>query len=287
MNYTSFVAIAGLLSLTAACGSSPDPGEALEVDEAALAAGVVVNECKTGAGGWIELYNAGSSAVDLAKDLVRCYWVDDAAGGSAPTRITDANVIHPSGSTTCSSVGRPSTCARVGVRETVLVRFAGVDSSRTDACRLLTSTKSIGSTCSTTTTDGAVGGTTRSLRDGTCFGRVGDSGAWATAPIPCSELASNAFACPAGCNDFNSCTDDWCGASGCQHATLPDMALCGPSAACVAGSCRETTCDDGDPCTVDTLTSNGCTWAYVATGLRCTQNGKWGTCNAQHACVTP
>ena len=69
-------------------------------------AAVVVNECRSGSSGWVELLNASTAAVDLAGDPASCWYVDDGDGGGAPRAISDAIVNHPVGSTACGAAGR-------------------------------------------------------------------------------------------------------------------------------------------------------------------------------------
>jgi len=42
----------------------------------------------------------------LARDPGSCWYADDSEGGGSPKAITDSNVNHPAGSTTCAAAGR-------------------------------------------------------------------------------------------------------------------------------------------------------------------------------------
>ena len=97
-------------------------------------ASVVVNECASGPNGWIELYNRSSERVDLAKDPDACWFIDDAAGGGGAKLVSDANVNHAPGSTSCSSLERTPTCAALGPGESVWIRYPFINATTPDAC---------------------------------------------------------------------------------------------------------------------------------------------------------
>ena len=75
----------------------------------------------------------------------------------------------------------------------------------------------------------------------------------------------------AGCNDNNPCTDDKCGAKGCEFTARADKSTCADKdeckaaslcdkGHCVAGKAED--CNDGNPCTTDSCDpKNGCLWA--------------------------
>jgi cytosine/adenosine deaminase-related metal-dependent hydrolase len=155
---------------------------------------VVVNECMTGSGGWVELVNASAAVVDLAGDAASCWFVDDGNGGGAPRAITDANVNHPDGSTMCAAAGRGVSCGLIAPGEHVWVKLSFINAVTTDACRLLSAARA-GGACGTPDDVGA-GGPTASTAAGQCFGRQPELGPWAMAAIPCTQGAANP--CSAG-----------------------------------------------------------------------------------------
>jgi hypothetical protein len=184
MERIQWVALSALL-----LGASGCAFEGAEVEGSASSAlsggGLVVNECTTGTSGSIELYNAGTAALDLASDPANCWFVDDIEGGGSRKRIVDGVVNHAAGSTTCASSGRSATCAIVAPGERVWVSYAYINSASADQCRLVSSTLSAG-TCGTTYVDEMVGGPTASTAAGQCFGRVADGAGWSSSAISCS-----------------------------------------------------------------------------------------------------
>src|SRR5262245_32055200 len=125
----------------ALCGCGPAE-EATRGTRAALSGSpVIVNECMSGSGGWIELLNVGSGPVDLALDPGSCFFVDDTSGGAAPRAVTDANVNHAPGSTTCAAAGRGPACGLVAPGEHVWVKNAYINSVTPDECRLLSAAR--------------------------------------------------------------------------------------------------------------------------------------------------
>jgi cytosine/adenosine deaminase-related metal-dependent hydrolase len=200
---------------------------------------LVVNECATGSSGWIELFNRSGQALDFSADHDRCWLVDDIEGGGAPKLISDANLLHPQGSTTCSALNRPATCSVVGPGEHVWVKYAFVNATTADACRLVSVPK-VGSTCGTMVIDQTVGGPTSSSSAGQCFGRQPDGEGWSGGAIACTQGAGNG-GCVVGsaCDDGNPCTTGetfaptcTCGGGAPQTGTT-----CGPSKICQAGVC--------------------------------------------------
>ncbi|GMV14815.1 MAG: hypothetical protein AMXMBFR56_30390 [Polyangiaceae bacterium] len=253
-----------VLSLAACAAESSAPENDSAEQQAMSAGGLVVNECSTGTGGFIELYNAGTATLDLTNDPTSCWFVDDVEGGGAPKKITDSLVNHAASSTTCAAAGRAATCALVAPGEVVWVPYSYVNSTTADACRLISSAKS-GTTCSTSYV-AEDSGPTASSSAGQCFGRTADGGNWSSAAITCSKGASNGPACTAGaacddgdacttgetlsascvctggsalsCDDDNPCTADSCdAAAGCGHAPVADGTSCGTAMSCSAGSC--------------------------------------------------
>ncbi len=238
----------------AGCAAELDPAEEVAAGHGPLgASGVVVNECGTGPSSFIELYNGGPSVVDLAA-AGTCWFVDDVAGGGAPKRITDANVTHAPASSTCAAAGRPATCALVAPGEVVWVPYSYVNSTTTDACRLVSSPW-LGSACSTSYLDAEVGGPTASSVAGECFGREGNGGVWQPSAVPCTKGESNAGCADRGasCDDGNACTtgETW-------------------AADCTCGDGAPVTCDDGNPCTADACdVATGCSPTAVPDGTPC------------------
>jgi 5-methylthioadenosine/S-adenosylhomocysteine deaminase len=245
------------------------PGEPLGQSQQAIGgSGLVVNECATGTGGYIELYNGGGTTLDLTNDSSLCWFVDDINGGGAPKRITDAVVNHAAGSTTCSALGRSATCGVVAPGEVVWVPYSYVNAASADECRLITAAKSAG-TCSTTYSDESAGGLTSSTVAGTCFGRASDGGAWLPGAIACSKGTTNGPACVVGatCDDGNACT---------SGDALDATCTCHGSAI---------TCDDGNTCTSDACdTALGCITTPLADGVAC---GTGSSCRSGVCTVDP
>ena len=158
---------------------------------------IVVDECMSGSSGWVELANTSAVTVDLTGDPASWWFVDDGAGGGAPRAITDANVNHPEGSTTCAAAGRGVACALVAPGEHVWVKLSFINSVTPDACRLLAAPRSGGS-CGATPADVGAGGPTASTAAGQCFGRQPELGPWAATAIECTQGAANPCG-PAGC----------------------------------------------------------------------------------------
>jgi cytosine/adenosine deaminase-related metal-dependent hydrolase len=200
---------------------------------------IVVNECATGAGGWIELMNRGAQPLELAKDPTSCWLLDDAEGGGSPKVISDTNVNHIAGSTTCSSIGRAATCGVIAVGERVWVKYAYVNGTTPDQCRLLSAPR-VGTACGTPARDPNVGGVTSSTAAGQCFGRTPDGGAWSDGTISCTQGTSNGT-CVSGaaCDDGNPCTggDVYSASCVCAGATALTGPNCGAGNTCQAGHC--------------------------------------------------
>jgi len=265
------LAILACLAVPVGCTASEVP-EVGRSAQAVTGQPLVINECSAGSGGWIEIYNTGIAAVDLATDPSNCWYVDDTSGGGAPKRIVDGNVNHVGSSTTCATAGRPASCAIVAPGEHVWVPYSYVNSTTADECRLLSSTKS-GSTCSTSYVDEGVGGPTSSKVAGDCFGRYPEGGAWASGSLVCTQGASNGGTTPsctvgAACDDANACTIGETYDSTC---------------ACTGGS--SLSCDDGNACTLDTCAaSTGCAHTNVADGTTCATDS---TCVSGVCTLTP
>jgi 5-methylthioadenosine/S-adenosylhomocysteine deaminase len=228
------------LSALAGCASGAEP----EVDDraAALAAPpLVVNECMSGPSGWIELLNTSATAIDLARDPAACWFIDDAEGGAAPRAVTDTNVNHPDGSTTCGDAGRGARCALVAPGEHVWIGFQYFNAVTPDACRLLASARA-GSACGGDYMDVGAGAAIASAAAGQCFGRLPDGAAWVapSALASCTKAAANP-ACFAGaaCDDGNPCTvgERFTTDCSCGGGTPLDGVSCGDGAICRAGLC--------------------------------------------------
>jgi hypothetical protein len=209
---------------------------------------IVVNECSTGPGGWIELLNRGSEVVDLNADPSLCWFVDDAMGGGSPKQVGDGNVNHAPGATTCNALGRPPTCAAIGPGEAVWVRYAFLNSSSPDVCRLLTVPKigsgsapgGAGGVCVGGLRDPGLGGATLSTTAGQCFGRQPDGASWSTGPITCTPGGPNAkCVANAACDDGNPCTrgETFSATCECTGGTPLNGAPCGLGRICQVGTC--------------------------------------------------
>lgn len=156
---------------------------------------LVVNECSTGSSGWIELLNRGITALELTRDTTSCWFVDDADGGGPAKLIRDDNVIHAAGSATCATFGRGPRCGVVAPGEHVLVKYAFINTSSADACRL-TRAERTGTSCGRASDSGVGGATTGGRGSGTCFGRAPGGGIWGDAALSaCTPNAANGV-CP-------------------------------------------------------------------------------------------
>ena len=175
----------------AACQGSVEEGAVAGAATSALStAAVAVNECMSGSSGWIELFNASSTPVDLARDPASCWYADDSEGGGSPKAISDANVNHPTGSTTCAAAGRGVTCGIVAPGEHVWIGYAYINSVTPDSCRLLATTRTAG-VCGTDFADVGAGGPTASTAAGQCFGRKPDGAAWSPSSLACTRGEAN------------------------------------------------------------------------------------------------
>ena len=202
-------------------------------------AGVVVNECASGPTGWIELLNRSSERVDLAKDPDACWFIDDAVGGGGAKLVSDANVNHAPGSTSCSSLERTPTCASLAPGEAVWIKYPFINAATPDACRLLSTPRQSG-VCGALLRDSGTGVATHATAAGQCFGRQPDGASWSTGPIACTPGASNGK-CVAGnaCDDGNPCTRGEAFSQSCQcgGGTPLNGAPCGSGKVCQFGSC--------------------------------------------------
>jgi len=257
------VAVVVSLAVPACLGGGDDQASSLTQEVSGPGAEVVVNECMSGSSGWLEVVNTGTATVDLAKDPAACWYVDDIPGGGSPKVITDSNVNHPAGSTTCASAGRGASCGLVAPGEHAWVGFAYFNPTTADECRVLTTTKT-GTACGTDYAVAAYGGATTSTSAGQCFGRQPDGAPWATGSIACSKGAANPCAV-AACDDGNECTTGEMTAIDCScggGTPLSDVA-CGTNSECVAGVCTDVSCpadpcDDGNPCTAGEVVAPDC-----------------------------
>jgi hypothetical protein len=233
----------------------------------ALTAGsVFLNECSAGNSGFFELVNVGPAPVDLARDPTYCFSIDDIAGGGSPKLITDANVNHAAGSTTCAAAGLPATCALLAPGERVWIGYSNVNSMTDDACRLLRHVyATTGNGCSGFYEDLDAGGPTHATAAGQCFGRQPDGAGWQLGAIPCTPAGGSngggaGCAVGAGCDDHNACTTGESWTSACS---------------CTGGA--TVSCDDDNPCTADSCAAaTGCAHARLADGTACSG----GACEA-------
>jgi hypothetical protein len=115
---------------------------------------VRINEYQPGRSGFVELYNAGRSPVDLTG-----WSVDDQSGGSAPRDIT-------------STVLAPFTHLRVS--------YGGINTSSSDQVRLIDPSGAEIDRIPTSSSPGT-----------SCYARVPDGGSWAPSSVPCTPGANN------------------------------------------------------------------------------------------------
>jgi hypothetical protein len=211
-------------------------------------ASVQINEFYPGSAGWVELFNAGATAVDLTG-----WKVDDVgSGGASPKTIAAGTVLAPG--------------------QVVLVGYGGVNTASADEVRLLDPTGAA------VDTHPNFFGTDPCYGAGRCYGRLPNGGAWPLAHIPCSggssnpatapdvcapgqpcndgngcttgDTCSSACVCTPGptlsCNDQNPCTSDACWPeSGCVNPPVPDGLDCGSGLMCFGGVCGGT---EPSPC---------------------------------------
>jgi hypothetical protein len=120
---------------------------------------IVINEFAPGSSGWVELYNAGPTAVDLTG-----WAVDDVRpGGAKAVTLASGTVAQPHGFVT--------------------VKFGGINSGSSDQVTLVNPKGQV-----VDQTASVYAGASLS---GKCFARSTDGGAWATAPVSCTPGASN------------------------------------------------------------------------------------------------
>lgn len=120
---------------------------------------ISLNEFKGGAGGWIELYNPGDAAVNLAG-----WSVDDvAAGGSAPRVIADNNWV--------------------AARGWMLIYYGGINTASADTVRVIDP--------SGDEVDRHTNFFTGSSISGRCYGRSPNGGAWSVTSVECTPAATN------------------------------------------------------------------------------------------------
>jgi 5-methylthioadenosine/S-adenosylhomocysteine deaminase len=230
-----------LLALAVAAAAASGVAGCRPARAQSAASAVVVNECASGPNGWIELRNPSGELVELANDPGLCWFVDDSVGWGSPRGLSDANVNHAGGSTTCSGLGRSPTCGALAPGEAVWVKYPFVNAASADACRLLTAPKigGIGGSCGGLR-DTGTGGPTRSTAAGQCFGRQPDGGAWSAGPIACTPGAPNGKCTPGeACDDGNACTTGETFSASCECAggTPLNGAPCGSGRVCQVGTC--------------------------------------------------
>jgi hypothetical protein len=130
------------------------------------AGGLLINELLAGSGGFIEIYNAGSTSVDLSG-----WTVDDVEGGGASPR----------------AIANPS----IGPGQIVAISYTGINRTSADFARLLDPS---GREVDRIATNGAPGSS--------CWGRAQDGAAWSsTALASCTPGTSNGGgSTPTGCS---------------------------------------------------------------------------------------
>jgi hypothetical protein len=117
--------------------------------------------------------------------------------------------------------------------------------------------------------------------DAQCLGRANGTACNDGSACTTGDACQNAFCMtgvPVNCDDGNVCTTDACvAATGCTHGSVAngtscsDSNVCNGSEQCQSGSCAAgsaLSCDDGDPCTVDSCNmQSGC--AHTASTQSC------------------
>ncbi len=171
-------------------------------------------------------------------------------------------------------------------------------SSDTDNCQV--DFANIGKTC---TSDAQCGSICNACVDNACGPKPMGAACPNANPCDGDEICDGAGLCVANpapiCDDMNPCTNDGCTpATGCTHMPLADGTpcadgdTCNGDEACSMGACSAgmpLTCDDQDPCTIDTCDPMaGCANADAPEGSPCPDadacNGT-ETCDAAGACV--
>lgn len=147
-------------SASIACTQGATNGEAVTPPAPQLS----INEFQAGSSGWVEVYNAGTTAADLTG-----WAVDDVAGGgSSPKAVAAGTVVPP--------------------KSFAVVSFGGVNTASADEVRLLDAAGALVDSRSNSYAGSSVAGL--------CFGRQPDGGAWAAGALPCTQGASNGGATP-------------------------------------------------------------------------------------------
>lgn len=152
--------ILGFGMAAAACGES----EKLAAIHEALDPTVLINEHSAGNSGWIELYNLGSTPVDVSG-----WTVDDISGGGTAPKILAAGSVVPAGGF-------------------LVVTYSGINTASADSVNLLDGSGAL--------VDSHPNGYAGASIAGLCFGRQPDGGPWAGGAIPCTRGASNGGAAP-------------------------------------------------------------------------------------------
>src|SRR5687768_472990 len=159
------------------CGVDVDTASSSRT-EALHASGLAINEFQAGSAGWIEVYNASSSAVNIGGWIVD----DIANGGTAPKTIT-------AGTTVASGAY-------------LSISFAGFNTASADDVRLLDNANNVVDAHSNFWAGSSIAGL--------CFGRQPDGGAWASTSIACTKGLTNGGGEPchigASCDDGDVCT---------------------------------------------------------------------------------
>lgn len=171
-----------LVVMLAACGGPADDGSAggAGIAQDALPWPISINEHSAGSSGWVELYNASDSAVDVSG-----WTVDDiTTGGTAPKVLGSGNSVPAKGF--------------------LVVSYSGLNTASADTLNLLDGTGA--------TIDSHTNGYAGSSVSGLCFGRQPDGGEWAPAAIACSKSASNGGSAPPASvviNEFQPGSSGW------------------------------------------------------------------------------
>ena len=176
---------------------------------------VLINEYSPGPGGWVELWNAAPTEVDLGG-----FVVDDVRpGGAAPVTVAQGTLVPPHG--------------------VVVVRFGGINAASSDQVNLVDPKGKVVDTRASTPAGASVAGK--------CFGRVVDGGAWADGAVACTEGATNGLGCaaPGGTYDGVKLTAaEECGALAfLNQARFSELSALAPAARHVAYDCALTPAD--------------------------------------------
>ncbi|TNF23713.1 MAG: hypothetical protein EP329_26780 [Deltaproteobacteria bacterium] len=208
----------------------------------------------------------------VCSDGSACTANDACSGGACVGTAVDCEDGNPCTTNSCNPA---SGC--VSVNNNVSCddgdRCTGNDKCQGGACHGVAIACDDGNPCTIDSCDPTVGCKVTNAQNGlTC-----NDGNACTGSDKCQ--AGGCVGTAISCDDGNPCTADHClTASGCAHDPLAnatpcsDGSLCTGGDKCQAGFCVGTTvsCDDGDPCTVESCDpATGCGYADAANGTSC------------------